>query len=285
MRILAAGILRVLADAVFPPRCRVCGTFLAPARLGCREESVPDRFDASFAGLLCGDCLGGLTPIRSPICSRCGTMFDGSEGDDHLCGRCLQRPPGFFRARAAGVYDKTLLALVHGFKYRARTELAMPLAALMQEALHRFWGPGEIDAVVAVPLHFRRLRRRGFNQAALLARRLKSASGERYLPVLAGALIRRRPTAAQTGLGRRARLANIRGAFAVGRGVAVAGMHLLLVDDVLTTGATANECSRVLTAAGAARVDVLTLARAVAQDGIGRSSDRRPAMDRRGMFP
>jgi len=146
--------------------------------------------------------------------------------------------------------------------------LARPLAALMLAAFHRFWQPGEIDAVVAVPLHRRRLYSRGFNQAALLARQwdLRMCGGRRPGPLLEGALVRRRSTAAQTGLGRRQRLMNLRGAFALGRQADVAGKNLLLVDDVLTTGATAEACSRVLRAGGAARVDVLTLARSVASE-------------------
>ena len=274
------SVLRSVSAALFPIRCRACGAFLLPAAKSraSGEAADPEGFDQALAGFLCSHCLAACTPVDSPLCPRCGTVFPADAGQNHLCGRCLQRPPSFSRARAAVLYDRTLLALVHGFKYRGRTELARPLAALMLAAFHRFWQPGEIDAVVAVPLHRRRLYSRGFNQAALLARQwdLRMCGGRRPAPLLEGALVRRRSTAAQTGLGRRQRLMNLRGAFALGRQADVAGKNLLLVDDVLTTGATAEACSRVLRAGGAARVDVLTLARSVASEPdapVARSSD------------
>jgi ComF family protein len=273
-------VLRSVSAALFPIRCRACGAFLppdaeSPAAAGFAGR---DRFDPVLAGFLCPKCLAACTPVDAPLCTRCGTVFPADAGEDHLCGRCLERPPAFSKARAAALYDRTMLALVHDFKYRGRTELARPLAALMLATFYRFWKPGEIDSVVAVPLHHRRLRSRGFNQAALLARQwdLRACGGRRPGPMLEGALVRRRSTPAQTGLGRRQRLMNLRGAFALGRRADVSGKNLLLVDDVLTTGATAEACSRVLKEGGAVRVDVLTLARSVAAElyaPVARSAD------------
>ncbi|MGD8369374.1 MAG: ComF family protein [Desulfobacterales bacterium] len=265
MGAVLAGVIRAAADAVFPPRCRACGNFLAPGkRVGpVRGEAAAGALHG-FSDLLCKDCRKGFLPVRSPLCTRCGTMFSGGAGEDHLCGECLDAPAVFGRARAAGVYDGPLLALVHAFKFKNQTELAGPLAGLLKEAFHRFWGRSGIDGVVPVPLHPRRLRSRGFNPAALLIRRWIDLDSDKppWAPLMGGALLRRRPTAAQSGLGRKDRLNNIRGAFVPGK-QSVAGMRLLLVDDVYTTGATARECSRVLSEAGAARVDVLTLARAM----------------------
>lgn len=265
MKAVFGRVLRAAVDAVFPPRCRACGDFLLTDKgPGSGSETFADGLAHGFSALLCDDCRQRFLPVRSPLCTRCGAMFPGGAGEDHLCGECLDEPAAFGRARAAGVYDDVLLELVHVFKFRNRTELARPLAGLLKEAFHRFWNRSEIDGVVPVPLHPRRLRSRGFNQSELLARGWADLEkGQmRSAPLLAGALVRRRSTAAQSSLGRRDRLKNIRGAFAPGI-QSVSGMRLLLIDDVYTTGATARECSRVLTEAGAARVDVLTLARAM----------------------
>jgi ComF family protein len=158
-----------------------------------------------------------------------------------------------------------VLALLHRFKYGGCVELAGPLAALLRAAFRRHFPGVGIDAIVPVPLHAKRLRSRGFNQAELLVRRWQALhphdqAGGILLP---GALIRRRHTPAQAGLGRKERMVNLRGAFSAGPKDAVCGMRVLLVDDVYTTGATVGECARVLAGAGAARIDVLTLARAL----------------------
>ncbi len=169
-------------------------------------------------------------------------------------------------ARSAGVFDHCLATLVHRFKYSGQTGLAQPLGMLMLGVLLDNWSLADIDWVVPVPLHRHRLRERGFNQSGLLiqtwasSRKVYPAAGA-GLPVAADLLARTRPTASQTGLGRSARAANLKNAFRVRPGKVVANLRLLVVDDVFTTGATANECARVLMKAGAKRVDVLTLAR------------------------
>jgi ComF family protein len=193
-------------------------------------------------------------------------MFMGRTGPDHLCGHCSRHPWYFNRARSALVFDASLAVLIHRLKYKGRTGLARPLGLLMLGALRENWQPDEIDAVVPIPLHRRRLRMRGFNQARLLAsaclhKQPRGPSGWISIPVAEEVLERTRRTASQTGLGRRERIANLKNAFRVRPGKRVANRRLLLVDDVFTTGATANECARVLVKAGARHVDVLTLAR------------------------
>jgi len=141
--------------------------------------------------------------------------------------------------------------------------LARPLGLLLFEAFERHWGRAPVDVLLPVPLHRRRLKERGFNQALLLVRRWPLRLGMPKVPVDTGVLRRARATAPQAGLGRRGRQANIAGAFALRHPERVAGRHILLVDDVITTGATAGECARLLLDNGASRVDVLALARVI----------------------
>jgi ComF family protein len=165
-----------------------------------------------------------------------------------------------------GVYEKGLLKAVHCLKYRGRVELAHPLGDLLFAGFMQNWEPGDIDLVTPVPLHARRMRARGFNQSLLLLRnwpeRMNSTG---YVPgdirVAPELLKRSKTTTSQTGLGRRQRMKNLRGAFTAPSPEKVKEKRVLLVDDVYTTGATADACAGVLRKAGAARVDVLTLAR------------------------
>jgi ComF family protein len=171
-------------------------------------------------------------------------------------------------ARSAGIYDQALKALILNYKYRYRTELSAPLSRLLWHALLRHWDLKEIDCIMPVPLHRRRLRKRGFNQAELLLRhwpRLARAQGVAFdgAKLVLGGLARRRDTPPQAGLNQRQRAANLRHAFDLTDRGAVRGRRVLLVDDVMTTGATVNACARVLRRCHAAWIGVLTLAHAV----------------------
>jgi ComF family protein len=162
-------------------------------------------------------------------------------------------PPVFDWARSAAVYSGAVREAIHAFKFNGKTALARPLGALMLDGCAR---PAEVTAVVPVPLARARERERGYNQAALLAERIAEGWG---VPLRRRWLARLRDTPAQSDLTAAERRANVRHAF--GASAAVRGAHVVLVDDVLTTGATAAECARVLRAAGAAEVGVLTVAR------------------------
>jgi ComF family protein len=188
--------------------------------------------------------------IGPGCCARCGAA--GAAGP---CARCAAEPPAWDWARAAAEYEGVARDAIHAFKFDGKTALARPLAALVAEQ----WGVAvgsDVAALVPVPLARGRRRERGFNQAALLAGRLGARLG---VPVRAGWLARVRATRPQSDLGAAERRANVRGAFAAP--ATVAGRHVVVVDDVLTTGATAAECARALRLAGAARVGVLTVAR------------------------
>jgi len=232
-----------LLDFLFPPLCHVCRTF------------IPD------AGALhiCPACREQMPAVGHPLCPVCGIPFQGA-GDDHPCGACLTAPPAFDAARAALVYEGPCRDLVHAFKYRNKTHLRRPLALLTMECLSGFVASRALDLIVPVPLHPRRLRSRGFNQAVLLGDLL---AREWRLPLARRALRRIRWTEPQINLAAHERRENVKGAFAVADPSLVAEKRVLLVDDVLTTGSTAEECSRVLKRAGATEVTVVTVARAV----------------------
>ena len=179
-------------------------------------------------------------------------------GDDALCGGCARERPAWDQARAVLRYDKNSRRLVLGLKYGDRTHVAAAFGRWM----HR--NGGEVlagaDLLVPVPLHWTRLFQRRYNQAALLAQAVRAAGGPE---VAADRLVRRRRTPTQGHLGPAARERNVRGAFAIRARRSVAGKRVVIVDDVLTTGATVAECARVLKRAGATSVGVLTLARAL----------------------
>lgn len=233
-------------DMVLPHRCIGCGILLAD------QPGV------------CPRCWGSLTFLTEPQCSQCGVPFPFDPGEPTRCGACVRQPPPFERARAALVYDEHSRHLALNLKYHDAAETAGPLAAMMLRAgaaLVR-----DADVVVAVPLHRRRIITRGFNQAAVLAHAIGRQTG---LPVRASLLRRRNPTAPQGGLGRRQRFENVRGAFTVAGSARhrLDGHRVLLIDDVLTTGATVSAAASALLAGGAGAVDVLTIARVVAPSG------------------
>lgn len=235
---------RKLVDIVFPPGCP-----------GCDGETAGQS--------LCRSCLDDIAPPSSPLCPICGLPFHGRSGADHPCSRCLRRRPVFTQARAVAAYDALqtdggrLSSTLFRYKYSRDVTLARPLGELL---LERCPLAPRYDVIVPVPLHIARLRWRGFNQALLLAKPLERLWG---VPLEAFALRRARPTQPQVGLDDAGRRRNIAGAFEVRRQETIRKRSVLLVDDVFTTGATADECARTLLRAGARRVDVLVLARAL----------------------
>jgi ComF family protein len=209
-------------------------------------------------GRLCAACWPAVSFITDPRCSCCGLPFELPVGEGALCGACVAAPPRFTRARAAARYVGPVRDLILRFKHGDRLDLTPALARWLVQA------GGDCldgaDALVPVPLHWRRRLGRRYNQSAELAR---AVGGLAAVPVLTQALVRRRATPSQGRLGRLARLRNVAHAFEVPVAAAVAGRHLVLIDDVMTTGATVDACARKLLAAGAARVDVLTVARVI----------------------
>ena len=228
-------LLDGLAELLFPPRCVACAALVPPG--------------AAF----CAPCAVATEPLGA-ACPRCALPIAGGGG---TCLGCAATPPPWERAHAVLIYGGSTATAVRRYKAGA-PELARPLGALLEPLLAAL--PAE-SVLVPVPLHPRRLRQREFNQASLLAR---VARRRRPHLTVGEWLDRRRDTPPQSSLAARARRDNVRGAFRVRPGAPVAGRTVVLVDDVLTTGATLGECAAVLQRSKAARVEVLVLARAVA---------------------
>ncbi len=210
---------------------------------------------------LCADCWSKLSLIEPPYCARLGIPFTYDPGPGLLSMEAIADPPAYDRARAAVRYDDVARALVLSFKYGDRLDLAPMMGQWMARAGRELLK--EADALLPVPLHWRRLWARRFNQSAALA---KAISGIAGVPVLHGALKRVRATPQQVGLSKSERADNVQGAFRVPAEEKphVTGRRLVLIDDVLTSGATVDTCARALLRAGAAHVDVLVFARVVA---------------------
>lgn len=237
------GALRLALDVALPPLCPAC------------------REPLGGGTGLCASCWSKLSLIEPPYCARLGIPFSYDPGPGMLSMEAIADPPAYDRARAAVRYDEIARVLVHALKYGDRLDLAPLMGSWMARAGHELLA--DSDGLIPVPLHWRRLWARRFNQSAALAAAISQAAG---VKVLHGALRRVKATAQQVGLSRSERAENVQGAFKVppAQRAEVAGKRLVLIDDVLTSGATADTCARALLRAGAARVDALVFARVVA---------------------
>ena len=244
---LPAQLLTVALNFVLPPRCASCGV------------------QTGSTGGLCTKCWIQARFIAAPQCSQCGYPFELDFGDGVRCGPCLSRPPYFDRARAAVAYDDRIGHIVIAFKHGDRADLAPGLAAWMRRA------GGELlqdaDLVAPVPLHRRRLFSRRYNQSSLLGQPLARAAG---IPFIGDLVIRQRETDSQGHLSPAARRRNVEGAFRVAahHKDMLKDKRVLLIDDVLTTGATVNAIARRLKREGARAVDVLTVTRVVRETSV-----------------
>lgn len=241
-----AQLGRLALDTLLPPRCLTC------------EATVEGQRQ------LCASCWSKLRFLAEPACACCGTPFPFETAPGMLCAECIAAPPCFRKARAVLAYDDHSRDAILAFKHGDRTDAAPAFGAWLARAGAEL--VAEADALVPVPLHRWRLFRRRYNQSALLAFGAARASG---LAVLPDVLQRTRNTPTQGTRTRPGRFDNVRGAFRVrpGREAQVRDRRLIVVDDVMTTGATVEACANVLLRAGAAHVDVLTLARVV-REGV-----------------
>lgn len=237
-----AEVLNDLCEVIFPPQC-----------LGCAEIIHP------FIGeIFCPACEKQVHFITGSVCPICGTTFPDSPAESHLCGDCLDTKPYFSCARAIFSYKDIIFHAIHKFKYKKDLSSGEILASFMAGFSFPDIDFADHSLIIPVPLHIKRLRERGFNQALILAR----AIGEkRNIPVDFSLLKRHKFIVTQTGSNKKERKQNIAGAFEVTDKKKVAGKNIILIDDVYTTGATVNECAKTLMKSGAQKISVLTLAR------------------------
>jgi ComF family protein len=241
-------MLRTLANFIYPPHCAACAR----------------RLPADSRRRVCSKCTASIDRLHEPLCGSCGLPIDDRDLSERggWCRACVESPPHFSAARAVARYKasdeerSTIGSIIRRHKYGRDQSLGRALVECLGDPLPL--AGNHYDLVIPVPLHRRRLRWRGFNQAAILAdavaRRLQH-------PLDVSTLIRVRSTDPQTARDRKERHRNVRDAFAVRAPAHLASRMVLLIDDVMTTGATADECARTLLEAGARRVDVLTFAR------------------------
>lgn len=250
---------------LFPPRCQICGRFCADP--------------------ICETCFADFNFIEAPLCDVCGKPLDPQATGPPLCAECRSGAYRFDAARAVGRHTGALRQAILNLKFHGRRTLAKPLAEILAARLvidetdrsgslefKKGISTPAVDAVVPVPLHNSRKCSRGYNQSELLARHLSVNTG---IPVWSDVLVRIRPTRPQTELTSAAeRKRNVAGAFEARKVWRLADAHILLLDDVFTSGSTMNECARVLRAAGASRVDALTLSRSTPEWDAGRDLHR-----------
>jgi ComF family protein len=242
------GLSRIFPDLlnlIFPPVCPICKTLLG-------SKGKPP--------IICPDCHQSIRPVRPPYCPCCGLPYPPGDEEGHLCGPCLKERRYFEVHRTCAIYEGALKEAIHRFKYGGVFPLVSVFADLLYPAFQRLTRDYPVDLLVPVPLHTRRLRERGFNQALLLAKELSKRTG---IPYEERALKKIKDTPVQITLKKRERRKNLTKAFQVKDREAINGKSVMLVDDVYTTGATVNECSRALRTAGAEMVAVITVARAL----------------------
>jgi ComF family protein len=241
MKPVIHDFLNAFSNLLFPKSCLACSIKL----IGNPEI------------LLCDPCLEKIQLIKEPFCSRCGKPFLSAAGENHLCSVCLKTKWHFSKAQAIFVYKEPVTKVIHSFKYHRSTSCLATFYALKSSLAHLKEDTG-VDLVIPVPLHKKRLRHRGFNQAQVLASCLFPKQKHKINPHI---LIRTTDTPLQTNLSGKARRRNLKKAFSVKNPAVVKGKKIMLVDDVFTTGTTLNECARTLRKAGAKDVQALTLAR------------------------
>jgi ComF family protein len=237
-------LLSAIGDIIFPPQCLACAEIMDP-----QARSV-----------FCSSCLTKIRFISGSICPVCGIAFFDSPAENHICGNCLTATPHFTEARAVASFETVIMDTIHKFKYGRNIVIGDGLGSFMAGYPFPDFDFSEYSMIIPVPLHIKKLRERRFNQSLLLARAL----GKKHkIPVNFSLLKRHKFTLTQTGFNKDEREKNIKRAFTITDEEKIAGKNIILVDDVYTTGATVNECSKILKKGGAKDIAVLTLARVI----------------------
>ncbi len=230
-------MINSLLNILFPEKCPVCG----------------NRSDSHRVAPICTECWHLIHPYEGPKCGKCGNPLISDTSI--TCHECITDEPAFESAASFGLYNGALKKAINLLKYYGLKRLSKPLSELLLQN-----GIPQADAVIPVPLHEKRLRHREFNQSALIAHTVAKESG---IPLELDALVKTKDTEPQVGLSYKGRIKNISRAFEVKNKKLIEGKNILLIDDVITTGATVRECSKTLKKAGAAQIRVLTLAHGI----------------------
>jgi len=238
----AKHLLNSLIDILFPPVCPAC------------------KLIVGKHGSLCVDCWNNIHFIEEPFCYKCGTPFAYKIGEKAICASCMQRKTPYLQARSLFKYDENSKSQILALKYHDKTALAPIFADWLTRIASELADKDPL--IIPVPLHYYRFVARRYNQAALLAYALGKRTGLKVLP---DTLIKKRKTPPQEGLSRKQREDNLRGAFAIGKNKSalLKGRSVILIDDVMTTGATIEACCRTLNDAGVRDIYILTIARTV----------------------
>jgi ComF family protein len=234
--------LTQIRNLIFPPRCLICYCLV------------------DYGNGLCASCWLKVSFISKPYCAICSLPFDFDLGEDAICGACTSQRPLYDKALSVLAYDQNSKSLLQGLKYQDKTHLAPYLAKLLYGISHDMLK--DADILVPVPLNKIRLLHRLYNQSSLLCLYLSKLSKLAFEPNM---LIRAKNDVSQTGLSKKKRLKNVKGAFVANTKYHIQGKNIILVDDVITTGATIEACTKELLKAGAAKVSVLSVARAFAR--------------------
>lgn len=232
------SLLLSLFKQFFPPACPLCG------------QTLPSGYDDPF----CITCLNGFKSIPPAHCFHCSLPFTGASRSSHLCGRCTKQLPAYAKVFAVGLYEGSLRQAIHQFKFNSKVGLDQSLGILLEQAVA---ADLNIDLVIPVPLHRKRLQQRSYNQALLLAREFSKI---RRLPLSQDLLLKLEETEPQQNLSAKKRFENLQGVFSLHN--SIYGKTILLIDDVMTTGATVDACSQILLRGGAVLVYVAVIGRA-----------------------
>lgn len=240
-------LINKFLDLIFSSKCKICDLQLDETRKSC----------------ICSSCWSKIELIKEPYCKKCGISLY-SYGTSEICGKCTNDKNHFSIARSIGIYDGTLREAIHLFKYKGKVSLANHFSELIRKQIKKddfknnlFEG---VNYILAVPLHKKKLRKREYNQSLILANIISKYTG---IKLLKNCLIRVRTTLPQSQLPREQRFNNVKGVFDVVNKELIKNKIVILIDDVFTTGATINECSKILLKSGAKKARVLTLSRAI----------------------
>ncbi len=235
-------LLNDVSNIIFPPQCLACTEIInGPAKQ-----------------VFCCACQDKIHFITNNFCPICGIPFLVSSAGSHVCGNCQENKPYFIQARAVTAFETVIMDAIHKFKYGRSIAAGDSLGSFMADFSFPDFDFSGFSLLIPVPLHIKKLRERGFNQSLLLANKM----GRKYnLPVNFSLLKRNKSTLTQTDLNKTEREKNVKGAFVIADRKIIAGENVILIDDVYTTGATLNECAKVLLKAGVQKVAVLTLSR------------------------